>query len=306
MPEGDTLYRIAVALQPIVGGRIVTLALPRAPYPVQRFVGGRVCGITARGKFLQIGLEAAVTAGPPSPASTLPANSRVGARFTLVTHLRMSGIWHLYRAGERWRRSESRAVVILGVAPGLGRRGPAAVAVCFDAPVVRLFAGDHDAEIDALGPDLLGPTFDEPEARRRLRACGDLTLGEALLNQRAVAGIGNVYKSELLFDQRLDPWKPVSSCEDTTLTELLLRAREVLLANVANVKPGRPYDYVRTVAGVRGRGCAAGKAIAPWTIAVYRRAGEPCYVCTTPIARRLQGEAQRSTYWCPKCQETLL
>lgn len=297
MPEGDTLFRIARALEPVVGGRIVTFALPRAPHALHRFLGGNVKAIKARGKFLQIGLEA-----------------RDGAPYTLVTHLRMNGLWHLYRAGERWRRGESRAVVILGVERH--DRVPL-VAVCFEAPVVRLIAGDHDLEIDALGPDLLGTTFDSAEALRRLRACGDLTLGEALLNQRALAGIGNVYKSELLFDQRLDPWKYVSSYEDATLEALLERAREVLLANVADVKPGRPYDYVRTVARIpiatplgansrAGRGCAAGKSIAPWTIAVYRRGGEPCYVCATPIARRLQGDAQRSTYWCPQCQKNSL
>jgi endonuclease-8 len=297
MPEGDTLFRIAMALEPVVGGRIVTFALPRTPHALQRFLGGSVRAIKARGKFLQIGLE-----------------TRDGAPHTLVTHLRMNGLWHLYRAGERWRRSESRAVVILGVERS---DRSALVAVCFEAPVVRLIVGDHDLEIDALGPDLLGTTFDSAEALRRLRACGDLALGEALLNQRALAGIGNVYKSELLFDQRLDPWKRVSSCEDEMLEALLGRAREVLLANVANVKPGRPYDYVRSVARIpvatplpansrAGRGCAAGKSIAPWTIAVYRRGGEPCYVCATPIARRLQGEAQRSTYWCPQCQKSSL
>lgn len=165
---------------------------------------------------------------------------------------------------------------------------PAAVAVAFNTPVVELLT---DAELRrsmpliTLGPDLLAESFDADEALRRLRERDAWALGVALLDQRAVAGIGNVYKSEVAFIERLDPWSPVRAFDDGSLRNALSEARRLLQANA-----GRG---ARTTTGRRGPGRDL------W---VYGRGGRPCRRCGTPISSRRQGEHARVTYWCPRCQ----
>jgi endonuclease-8 len=139
--------------------------------------------------------------------------------------------------------------------------------------------------LTTLGPDLLAPSFDAWEAVRRLRARDALPLGEALLDQRAVAGIGNVYKSEVCFIERADPWAPVSALDDRRLTALLSTARRLLAAHAGG--------EVRSTTG----STRPGERL--W---VYRRAGRPCRRCGTLIRSRPQGEQGRVTYWCPSCQ----
>jgi endonuclease-8 len=196
----------------------------------------------------------------------------------LRTHLRMNGSWHRYRPGERWRRPPSRARLVLEV--------PGAVAVCFDAPVVELFetrAAAIHPTLAALGPDLLddewGPD-DAAEARRRLRAPAraNRTISEALLDQRALAGIGNIWRNETLFAERVDPLARVADLDDATLDGLVETARRKLRASV-DVRPG---------------------AAPMW---VYRRSGRPCRRCGTIIrSQPLSTEIPRTTYWCPRCQ----
>jgi endonuclease-8 len=160
--------------------------------------------------------------------------------------------------------------------------------VCFNAPVAELLT---DAELPrnrpltTLGPDLIAPEFDVGEAVRRLRERADLELGEALLDQRAVAGIGNVYKSEVCFIERLDPWTPVGAHEVGALEAALRTARDLMRANL------RGGARLTTGERTRGRGL--------W---VYGRSGRPCRRCGTLIRSARQGELARTTYWCPACQ----
>src|SRR3954454_2395342 len=189
MPEGDTLFRTAAGRRPSLVGRSVERARSQAPGPVPqvaRLIGHRVDAVESQGKNLLI---------------------RFDCGLELRTHLRMNGSWHRYRPGERWRRPPGRARLVLEV--------PGSVAVCFDAPVVELFetrAETLHPSLGQLGPDLLAPDFDADEALRRLRAPERETLeiAAALLDQRALAGIGNVYKSETLWLERVSPFVTVA------------------------------------------------------------------------------------------------
>jgi len=190
------------------------------------------------------------------------------------THLRLYGSWHRYRPGERWRMPESRARLVLEV--------PGAVAVCFDAPVVELFEQRTESlhpRLAPLGPDLLNPDFDRAEAIRRLRdpTRAQLTIGEALLDQRALAGIGTIWRAETLWTERTSPFVPVAELDDATLERLIGTARRLLRASVRNGSPG--------------------------PMGAYRRAGRPCRRCGTVIRSTKQGrDLPRTTYWCPRCQ----
>jgi endonuclease-8 len=259
MPEGDTLHRTAAGLAPYLVGRPVTAARVRAGGgpQVERVVGATIESVEATGKNLLI---------------------RFDNGLELRTHLRMTGSWHRYRPGERWRRSPSRARLVLEV--------PGAVAVCFDAPVIELF--DRRAEelhptLARLGPDLLADDWGPDaaaEAHRRLRdpARAALTMSEALLDQRALAGIGNIWRNETLFAERVNPWIPVADVDDQTLDRLIGRARDLLRRSVATSPGGMP-------------------------MAVYRRAGRPCRRCRTLVrSAPLAASIPRTTYWCPACQ----
>jgi endonuclease VIII len=257
MPEGDTLFRTAAGLRPYLVGRDVTAARAQGPGPipqVQRVVGRRIDAVEAHGKNLLI---------------------RFDGGLELRTHLRMQGSWHRYRPGERWRRPPGRARLVLEV--------PGAVAVCFDAPVVELFeqrAESLHPSLSRLGPDLLDADFDADEAFRRLRhpERRDMTISAALLDQRALAGIGNIWRNETLFAERVDPWAPVDGVDDATLDRLIATARR-LLRESAGLAPGRAPTRV------------------------YRRTGRPCPRCGTIIrSRPLSAEITRTTYWCPTCQ----
>lgn len=257
MPEGDTLFRTAQGLRPYLVGRDILSARAQGPGPVpqiQRVVGKRVDAVEAQGKNLLI---------------------RFDGGLELRTHLRMNGSWHRYRPGERWRRPPGRARLVLEV--------DGAVAVCFDAPVVELFetrAESLHPSLSRLGPDLLAPEFDAAEAHRRLRAPerGSMSISEALLDQRALAGIGNIWRNETLFAERVDPFVRVRDLDDATLDRLITTARR-LLTESARMAPGR----------------------AP--MRVYRRTGRPCPRCGAGIrSAPISGEVPRTTYWCPTCQ----
>ena len=194
MPEGDTLFRTAAGLRPYLVGRTVSAARTNGPGPVpqvERIVGREITAVDALGKNLLI---------------------RFDNGLEIRTHLRMNGSWHRYRPGERWRRPPSRARLVIEV--------PGAVAVCFDAPVVELLEQRAEAlhpSLGELGPDLLAPDFDADEAIRRLRdpARAATAIGEALVDQRALAGIGNVYKNEVLWIERVSPFAAVGDCPTT-------------------------------------------------------------------------------------------
>src|SRR6266550_524539 len=258
MPEGDTLFRTAAGLRPHLVGRVVTAARATRPGPrVERIVGSTIEAVETQAKNLLI---------------------RFDNGLVIRTHLRMNGSWHRYRPGERWRRGEARARLVIEV--------PGAVAVCFDAPVVELFeerTEQFHPGLAPLGPDLLDPEWgprQAEEALRRLRdpARSTMTISEALLDQRALAGIGNIWRNETLFAERVDPFARVADLDDTTLARLVTTARRFLRTS-AGVAPGRE------------------------PMAVYRRAGRPCRRCGTLLRTRpLAGEVPRTTYWCPSCQ----
>ncbi|MBA2255402.1 MAG: Fpg/Nei family DNA glycosylase [Chloroflexi bacterium] len=272
MPEGDTLFRTAAVLREALAGRVVTGARGRPDgVMLGMAVGSHVERVEARGKHLLIDFSNGLT---------------------LHTHLRMHGSWHRYRPGERWRRTPARAVAVIEV--------PGAVAVCFDAPTAELL--DSRAivlhpSLTALGPDLLAPGPDLDEAFRRLRAPSRaaLPLGEALLDQTALAGLGNVYRSEVCFIERVDPFAPVASFEDGRLRTLLQTARRLLAAN--RMTPHRTTT-VDALGGAPGTG---GPRRGPRQY-VYGRTGRPCQRCRSGIRSRVTGELPRRTYWCPTCQ----
>jgi len=265
MPEGDTIYRTAEVLRSVlVGQRVVSAqarpgpGLRRVP-DLSKVVGATVTSVAARGKHLLIGFDDGLT---------------------LRSHLRMRGSWHRYRPGEAWRLPESQANAILET--------ERAVAVAFNTPTLELLTDAglaRDRSLRELGPDLLGREFDVDEAVRRLRERNSEELGNALLDQRAVAGIGNVVKSETAFMERMDPWALVGDFSDGELHGALRTARRLLQANT------RGGARVTTGSARRGQ-----------ELWVYGRTGRPCRRCGTRIETRRQGELARSTYWCPRCQ----
>jgi endonuclease-8 len=221
---------------------------------IHRIIGRRIVEIETNGKNLLI---------------------RFDNGLEIRTHLRMNGTWHRYRPGERWRRPPGRARLVLEV--------PGAVAVCFDAPVVELFERRVEAlhpSLGRLGPDLLKDEFDATEARRRLRHPdrASMTVSAALLDQRALAGIGNIWRNETLFAEQVHPLALVRDLDDATLDRLVGTARRLLRESASAAPGARP-------------------------MAVYGRTGRSCPRCGTVIqSDRLRGEIPRTTYWCPTCQ----
>jgi endonuclease-8 len=259
MPEGDTLFRAAAVLDKALSGKAVTgWRSPLPGFVEAKLEGRQITRVEAQGKNLLIHFD----------------DGRA-----IRTHLRMTGSWHLYRAGERWQRPERQAGVVLEAGE--------LVAVCFNAPVVELLrpggAARHP-QLRALGPDLLKDDFDPDEARRRLRARGDQTIGEALMTQSALAGIGNVYKSEVLFLLKTSPFARVDALSDAAIDALVAKAGELMRQNL----DGKPRTTRHALTGGRY-----------W---VYGRSGAPCHRCHTLIVMRRQGLAGRSTYYCPACQ----
>jgi endonuclease-8 len=271
VPEGDTLHRLARKLGPLlVGGEVARVSLPRRTDRTEGLTGTTITGVEARGKNLLIHFSSGLS---------------------LHTHLQMHGSWRVVPRPVVASRDVVAIVETKDVA-----------AICVRAPVARLLRTrdiPKDLAFRDLGPDLLGDTFDEDEALRRLARRAHMTLGEALLDQSALAGIGNVWKSELCFNLKLDPLAPVSSHTEDELRALVRLAREQLLENVIAPRRALPDPFER-----RGpmrtarRDRRAGEA----RLSVYERAGERCFDCGSIIEMQRQGEMHRSTYWCPGCQ----
>ncbi len=261
MPEGDTLHRTAHTLNRVLGKQRLVRVRSSVPAIAAAELAGHVVEeVTARGKNLLIAFD----------------DGRV-----LHTHLKMRGSWHVYRLGERFQRPEHEARVVLEVADAL--------AVCFAAPTVRLLAANaalHDEYLNGLGPDLIPDEFEQEVAVNGLLALAELPLGEALMTQTALAGIGNIYKSETLFLCRANPFAPVASVDHAALTAIVLKARELLRASVRAQSGQRTATLGRTDGEY-------------W---VYRRSGRACHVCGSTVRMRRQGEQHRSTYFCAQCQ----
>ena len=251
MAEGDTILRAARRIEKALGGEQVEVS---APSPrgrasgVQRLDGRTLEGAEARGKHLLLHFGG----------------------LTLHSHLGMSGGWHLYERETAWRKAPGAAWAVL--------RGKSAEAVQFGGPTLRVLRSDalrRDPTIARLGPDILAEDFDAAIVGRSLRTAPDLAIGDALLDQTLVAGIGNIFKSEACFAAHQDPWQAIAAISDPQLQHVVQAAHHLMSEAVESGRQDR---------------------------AAYRRAGRPCPTCATPILSRGQGDANRTTYWCPTCQ----
>jgi endonuclease-8 len=269
MPEGDSIFRAARTLHAALAGqRVIRFEARTAPLTRGAIAadpaGAAITSVEARGKHLLMHFD----------------NGRV-----LRSHMRMHGSWHLYRPGERWRAPSSAVRAVIETEPW--------TAIAVDVPVAE-WVLETDIEshgaLSRLGPDLLSPAFDADAARARLRETGDTPIAEALLDQSVMAGIGNVFKSEILFIARVSPFAPAAACDDDVLRRIVEISRTLLRRNV------QPHARQRNTTGSMN---PAGRYF------VYERGGEACRVCGTAIQRAMTGPHQRSTYWCPQCQPTI-
>jgi endonuclease-8 len=263
MPEGDTIWLTAATLRQAILGKTLTAFRSSVRQVTDAadslgVVNSVVESIDAVGKHLLM---------------------RFSCGATLRTHMQMKGSWHVYRPGSRWRRPERHAVVVMET--------PGAVAVCFSAPIVELTVTASPACLDVvrhLGPDLLNEDFDVDEALARVRDRGDREIGVVLLDQSAMAGIGNVYKSEVLFLSGVWPFYLVRDLGPSTL-------RRIVETGVRQMRRNHTSTLRRTTT-----------ADAPLRHWVYGRTGQPCLRCGSRIQRRAQGPQARATFWCSQCQ----
>jgi endonuclease-8 len=274
MPEGDTIFRTARTLERALGGRAVT-AFDSVLAPIAAFarshpiVGRTVVAVRSAGKHLLIEFSGGTV---------------------LRTHLRMNGQWHVYRPGERWRRSRAGMRIVIGTAEW--------VAVGFNVPVAE-FVEARDLPrhpvLSRLGPDLLAPEVDVQAVAARLREA-EGTVEDALLDQRVMAGVGNVFKSEVLFLCGIDPFRPARSLSEEEAMALVGTARRLLQANVLD--PALP---ARVLPPYRAR--TTTRSLNPGTrLWAYGRGGRRCLKCGSAIHVRRQGASVRLTYWCRRCQ----
>ncbi|HEX2391950.1 MAG TPA: DNA-formamidopyrimidine glycosylase family protein [Solirubrobacterales bacterium] len=250
MAEGDTILRLARRIEAELAGQELSAAAPNRrgrAAGVERLDGRRLERAEARGKHLLLHFDDLV----------------------LHSHLGMSGGWHLYERGASWRRSRTAAWAVLA--------GAEREAVQFGGTTLRLLPAARlrtDPQLARLGPDILAADFDPAAVIAALRAEPERTLGDALLDQRLLAGVGNIFKSEGCFAAAVDPWRRLAEVSDRALEAVLRATREEMLKAVATGRhaPG-----------------------------IYRRRG-PCPRCGARVLARGQGDANRTTYWCPSCQ----
>jgi formamidopyrimidine-DNA glycosylase len=258
MPEGNTVWLTARTLRAALAGRTLTTSELRvSALSTTDLTGRRVLDVLARGKHLLIRIEGDIT---------------------VHSHLRMDGRWRVYAAGHPIVDGRDHVRVVLGnaVKIAVGDR-------LHDLALVA--TPDESSLVGHLGPDLLGPDWDAGVALERLGSNPGRPIGEALLDQRNLAGIGNVYRCEICFLRGISPWTPVGEVPD--LAGLVDLAHRLLGAN------RQRYDHVTTGDTRPGR-----------QVWAYNRGGQPCRRCGTPISAAWQGEPpyQRLSYWCARCQ----
>jgi endonuclease-8 len=249
MAEGDTIVRAAARIEAAIGGERVAVSAPsprgRAAR-VERLDGLVLNAVETRGKNLLFDF----------------------GELALHSHLGMNGSWHAYAPGARWGKPRRSAWVAM--------RGERGEAVEFGGPTLRVMpARAIRRELARLGPDILDPELEIGDAVGSVARAADRSLGDALLDQSLVAGIGNIFKSEACFAARIDPWRRVADLSAAQLSAVLSAARSLMQESVASGRPSR---------------------------AVYKRSGQPCPACGTAIRSRGQGDDNRTTYWCPNCQ----
>jgi endonuclease-8 len=273
MPEGDTIFRAARTLNRALSGKRVIRfesmfpALTRI-HEDMPITGRTIESVRAMGKHILM---------------------RFSGNLTLRTHMRMSGSWHIYRPGETWRKGRLDMRIVIATADF--------EAVGFNIPIAE-FIHDrnltrHD-ELRRLGPDLLSEEFDEAEVIARIRARPGIEIGDVLLTQPVMAGIGNVYKSEVLFACGVNPFVLAGTLSEEAVRQLVQTARKFLRMNVSG-----ELAAMTTYTGFRRTTRRADPRERLW---VYGRARLPCRRCGTTISVRAQGRDARLTYWCPTCQ----
>lgn len=251
MPEGDTLFNTALALRPALLGESLTAVNIRARGMYRLRVGDTVRSVEAVGKFLEIVVERGLA---------------------LRTHLHMTGVWHLYEQGERWRRPRHLARAVLET--------ESHVAVCFAAPTVEVGPAADD-RLAHLGPDLCHADVDLDAVLERVAGSDSSTeIAEVLLDQRLAAGIGNVYKNEVLWACEVSPFRSLADVDEPIRRRLYETAAEQLQANLGRWK----------------------RQTHPKGLAVYNRAGQGCYRCLGRIRTIEHGDIGRRTWWCADCQ----
>jgi len=278
MPEGDTIYRAARALEKAIGGKVVTgfetglakLARVNDDAPL---VGRIVERVESRGKWCLIYFS---------------------GDLILATHMLMSGSWHLYRVGERWRMGRDKMRLVIRTAEW--------EAVGFNVPVAEFFTArslERSSQIARLGPDILSESFTVESGVARLGAHArenpDAEIGVVLLNQRVFAGLGNVYKSEVAFTAGVNPFRAMRTITQREMEVMVDVAQRYMKANVTDGKG----EGMVTYSSGRTTRHAMDREERLW---VYRRQGEECRRCGAVVMMRKQGVQVRSTYWCPECQ----
>lgn len=262
MPEGDTIYRTAAVLRTVMElQKIEKAESPNGSVVTDGLQPATIDSVEARGKHLLMHLEGGMT---------------------IHSHMGMTGSWHVYRATEIWHKPRRQAALALTFGDPPRRQ-----VVCFSPKLLELLSGEvlrRHRWLSRLGPDLLGARFDVRAAVARFRRHPTKAIGEAIMDQSIVCGVGNVYKSELLFLEQLHPVTSVERLSDEQLRRLLSRSRALMRQNLE----GYPR---RTRFGIDGS--------RTW---VYGRSGQACLKCATVIRIRRQGDLGRTTYWCPNCQ----
>jgi endonuclease-8 len=257
MPEGDTIRYAANRMRPVLEGRVPDeIVTPQRRHAMdrwpERLTGRAIRAIDAHGKHLFLHFD---------------------GDLVLHSHLRMTGVWGTYERGRRWGRSPGRAWLVL--------RTPSHEVVEFDGPLLELLTESRarfDRRLAMLGPDVLADEFDAELFLRRLRA-DDPTrpIGETLLDQRTIAGIGNLWKAESCWEAGVSPWRATAEVSDEEALAVVAAARPRMLASAVHGHQGRNHH-------------------------VYGRAGRPCPRCGARIRARGQGDDNRRTFWCPRCQ----
>jgi endonuclease-8 len=275
VPEGDTIFRTARSLGRALGGKPVTVF--RSTYPLlTRFnddtplAGQTVERVEARGKWLLI---------------------HFSGGGTLATHMLMSGSWHIYRHGERWQQPRFNMRIVI--------ENSDYIAVGFRVPVAEMHTAQslaRQTRIPCEQIDVLSADFNAAEAERRVQAHDSEEIADVLLHQGVLAGVGNVFKSEICFVTGINPFCKVSALRQDQLQASIAAAQRLVRANVLEDSG----DTIVTYGGRRRRTTHESDPGA--SLWVYGRNGEPCRRCGQPIRRRIQGPDARVTFWCARCQ----
>jgi endonuclease VIII len=278
MPEGDTIFRAARSLHTALAGHeiknfeTVLPKLARVNYD-SGLMGRTIEKVEARGKWMMIYFS---------------------GDLILLTHMLMSGSWHIYKPGERWKLPAIHRRIVITT--------DRYVAVAFNVPIAEFHSAStlqRQPRLQKLGPSVLAENFDEVAILRNLRTRSDSEVGATLLNQNVLVGIGNVFKSEVCFGCGVNPFRLVGSLTIAEMACLVATARKFMLANVPHVSTDRMMTH-STLRRTTGR---AGPEDRLW---VYGRRGQPCHRCAAEIESRKQDPDARKTFWCPQCQPMVM